>query len=920
MKSKSKCNDTDSKSSDENDEKKKTNNNDNDNGEVVVPIASFLQYNAKQMSLNNMNMNNMNNPNNNYSSNMTYLSSDASSSGHTSHNDYSTIMSYSVGTVTTGTTQSSRSLLGLRHVNNDNASFRTNDLSSYNNAAAAFHTTNSSALGDIDEDDDSLMALDNATALLQQQEECDQMVVNGITFVTPKASNVKTSNSNVVPSQPLLLPANKYDTKPIHHHHTHTSEALFRDEEEESIRPWYAVEDPYYEGDFEKLEALFAIPVSNFALNSALLPMNHRLNRLTHKRPLDTDVVEEEEEDEEEVVSEEEEEIMEPVKKEAAAAERKAEPTGILFRKLQQQQEQPSSSSSSDLSALNNNNTTSTSTAAHNNANPPPRHRRTSTPPLHPSFFDRQQQMIRRELDQTGTVVEYQDWSFDLDDDIHVHDDDGGGGRCNHESRSSTSNGHLHRVPDDSNSSRTKSVHKEYNYHDDCDDASSTSSTSSFPDDEMRGKYVYNRDITMKRRQEEEERLKELWNFAATEIQRVIRGRRCRYQLVLSLGVAKRRKWEPRTKTPEQTIRHSNIRRQARSYLRKRTHIMSSMIIAIRRVCAIKIQRFLKSVQFRQIVSRRIALKEKLKAKLSDPMYQYQSAAITIQKVWRGMYYKDMYYIKLLHVIQIQACVRGFVSRRRQQLALQDERYEQAFRLYRFSALVIQCAARVFLAKKKVKFQRKLMLSLNATNSDRLKSMSSSPYYSPSLISQRSSAVNTTTTSTPHLLLNPFDDSHDQHSTTESSSQATATLSHNFYSMRENSGIPHSIVTSESSRTTTVAMHDVDHDADARSQFTPSSSLHDDQSVSQDCNASFISYSSTITSLASCLHSSFQQARRLKHSGSACNGANIVSPDKGSSKVSLNSELLDHAWDDLGTGFGNIVSFHDEELEFLTVE
>jgi len=871
MKSKSKCNDTDSKSSDENDEKNNNNNNnnnsDNDNGEVVVPIASFLQYNAKQMSLNN----------NNYSSNMTYLSSDASSSGHT-HNDYSTIMSYSVGTVTTGTTQSSRSLLGLRHVNVGSASFRTNDPSF--NAVPAFNT--SSALGDIDEDDDNtLMALDNTEMMLQQ----DQMVVNGITFVTPKASNVKTvvpKNSNA--SQPASsavakpLPVNKYDTKPIHQSEGEVDcdNVLFLDEED-GIRPWYAVEDPY-EGNFEEFESLFAIPVSNFASSSAIFPMN-RIHRFTHKRPLDTDEEEEEEEVEEEVVSEDE--IMEPVK---AAAERKAEPTGILFRKLQQQQNIPSS----DVSALNN------------SANNPPRHRRTSTPPLHPSFFDRQQQMIRRELDQPGTVVEYQDWSFDLDDE------DG----CNNER---SNNGH-HRVPDSRRKSSAK-VSNEYNYHDDRDDASRTS-TSSFPDDEMRGN-----DGTMKRRKEEE-RLKELWNFAATEIQRVIRGRRCRYQLVLKLGVAKRRKWEPRTKTPEQTIRHSNIRRQARSFLRKRTHIMSSMIIAIRRVCAIKIQRFVKCVQFRRVMSRRIALKEKLKAKLSDPMYRYQSAAVTIQKVWRGMYCKDMYYIKLLHVIQIQACVRGFISRRRQQLALQDERYEQTFRLYRFSALVIQCAARVFLAKKKVKFQRKLMLSLSATNSDRLKSMSSSPYYSPSLISQRSSAVNTTMTTTPHLLLNPFDDSHDQHSTTESSSQATATLSHNFYSMRENSGIPHSIVTSESSRTTT-AMHDADHDADARSQFTPSSSLHDDQSVSQDCNASFISYSSTITSLASCLHSSFQQARRLqqqKHSGSACNGANIVSPDKVSSKVSLNKELLDHAWDDLGTGFGNIVSFHDEELEFLTVE
>ena len=299
------------------------------------------------------------------------------------------------------------------------------------------------------------------------------------------------------------------------------------------------------------------------------------------------------------------------------------------------------------------------------------------------------------------------------------------------------------------------------------------------------------------------------------------------------------------------------------------------------------------------------------------------------------MYYEHMYYTKLLHVIQIQALARSFIARQKSKQkqqaihGVQNQRYERTFRLYRASALNIQCLVRVFLARKKVTFQRKLMLSLKATTADTNAAGGagtgglgniSSPYYcttdSPrSLASQRSSALNTTTTSnsaTPHLLAsNPFDD-------------------HNFYSSMSSyqhhhesnsTGIPHSIVTSASSGTTTAIDDHADVDVDGRSQYTPNSSLsalHDD--CSQDCNASFVSYSSTITSLASCLHSSFQ-ARRLQQ-----NQASIIKSNSqqqgGGGKVQLNllsSELLlNHAWDDLGNG--NVVSFHDEELEFLTVE
>ena len=57
------------------------------------------------------------------------------------------------------------------------------------------------------------------------------------------------------------------------------------------------------------------------------------------------------------------------------------------------------------------------------------------------------------------------------------------------------------------------------------------------------------------------------------------------------MGVAKRRKWEPRTKTAQLTRLHSKIRRSARAFLRSRPDLLTSIIYAIRRICAIKIQR-----------------------------------------------------------------------------------------------------------------------------------------------------------------------------------------------------------------------------------------------------------------------------------------------------------------------------------------
>ena len=67
------------------------------------------------------------------------------------------------------------------------------------------------------------------------------------------------------------------------------------------------------------------------------------------------------------------------------------------------------------------------------------------------------------------------------------------------------------------------------------------------------------------------------------------------------LGIAKRRKWEKRSKTIQMTKIHSNIRREARDLLRDRALSTDngmicpgSIYLAARTVCAIIIQRWWK--------------------------------------------------------------------------------------------------------------------------------------------------------------------------------------------------------------------------------------------------------------------------------------------------------------------------------------
>ena len=85
--------------------------------------------------------------------------------------------------------------------------------------------------------------------------------------------------------------------------------------------------------------------------------------------------------------------------------------------------------------------------------------------------------------------------------------------------------------------------------------------------------------------------------LSAIRIQRLIRGLQMRHRLLVEMGVAKRRMWERRTKTKEQTRIHSDIRRLSRAYLRHRAFVLDipgpgSMVLAVRRVCAVKIQRW----------------------------------------------------------------------------------------------------------------------------------------------------------------------------------------------------------------------------------------------------------------------------------------------------------------------------------------
>ena len=404
-----------SKRNDNENTRNKDNKNNTNNGEVVVPIASFFQYNAKQMSSLN---NNNNNNNNNNDSNMTYLSSDASSSGQT-HNDASTIMSYSIATVTTGT-ESSRSLLGLRHVAPMNMHMHPSSMNIYGRTTADGVFSNvmmTSALGDIKSEDGDQMDADAEDSLMvfgkSSSSEEDQMVMmDGVTFVATTSTTTETPKITNVKSAAKPLPANKHDTQPINimQHQQYGQEDL--NLMDQGLRPWFAIEDPY-ENDFEKFEALFPIPVSNLdSSNDATLPPILRSN-FTYKRPLDT----------EGDIDDDDEELEEEEAKEVSQEKHplKQEPTGILFRKKQQQDQRTNKNTSSSTSATNIAPSNSSSSQQQPQQQNQPRHRRTSTPPLHPSFFDRQQQMILRELDQQGTVVECHDWSFDLDDADNHH-------------------------------------------------------------------------------------------------------------------------------------------------------------------------------------------------------------------------------------------------------------------------------------------------------------------------------------------------------------------------------------------------------------------------------------------------------------------------------------------------------------------
>lgn len=77
---------------------------------------------------------------------------------------------------------------------------------------------------------------------------------------------------------------------------------------------------------------------------------------------------------------------------------------------------------------------------------------------------------------------------------------------------------------------------------------------------------------------------------AAVIIQSTYRGWSSRYRILCDFGVAKRRHWQIREKSHSITKIHSSIRRDARKLLRIQS--TSSMIVAVRIVCAERIQRW----------------------------------------------------------------------------------------------------------------------------------------------------------------------------------------------------------------------------------------------------------------------------------------------------------------------------------------
>ena len=79
----------------------------------------------------------------------------------------------------------------------------------------------------------------------------------------------------------------------------------------------------------------------------------------------------------------------------------------------------------------------------------------------------------------------------------------------------------------------------------------------------------------------------------------------------------------------------------------------SSMVLAVRAICAKIIQRWFRSFRYRLCHQR------------GSDISRRQNASVIIQKAWRGTYYEQKYFQELLGVIQIQALTRGYLVRRR---------------------------------------------------------------------------------------------------------------------------------------------------------------------------------------------------------------------------------------------------------------
>ena len=152
---------------------------------------------------------------------------------------------------------------------------------------------------------------------------------------------------------------------------------------------------------------------------------------------------------------------------------------------------------------------------------------------------------------------------------------------------------------------------------------------------------------------------------ACCQIQRIFRGMRTRQILMEDMGIAKRRKWQKRTKSLSLTKCHSDMRRAARMYLRDKLPVRSSMMVAIRSVCCRRLQIWwTQRIKWKLTFNRKCQLRRQ-QMNLTSKYLENLENIIRIQKWIRCVMQRRKYVVNIKPaVIQIQACARAFIYRR----------------------------------------------------------------------------------------------------------------------------------------------------------------------------------------------------------------------------------------------------------------